>query len=90
MSYFLRAENKNYELQIMALFHLKMKFTKHLEDRKSLLPVYLAKALSILNNFHCKWTLLANWHTFILICICQKSRVAKVSISVSQKFKHSL
>ena len=39
MSYFLRVENKNYELQVMALFHLKKKFTKHSEDRKSLLPV---------------------------------------------------
>ena len=36
MSYFLRVENKNYELQVMALFHLKK---KHSEDRKSLLPV---------------------------------------------------
>ena len=39
MSYFFRVENKNYELQVMALFHLKKKFTKHSEDRKSLLPV---------------------------------------------------
>ena len=39
MSYFLRVANKNYELQVMALFHLKKKFTKHSEDRKSLLPV---------------------------------------------------
>ena len=39
MGYFLRVENKNYELQVMALFHLKKKFTKHSEDRKSLLPV---------------------------------------------------
>ena len=29
MSYFLRVENKNFELQVMALFHLKKKFTKH-------------------------------------------------------------
>ena len=36
MSCFLRVENKNYELQVMALFHLKK---KHSEDRKSLLPV---------------------------------------------------
>ena len=39
MSYFLRVENKSYELQIMALFHLKKKFTRHSEDPKSLLPV---------------------------------------------------
>ena len=39
MSYFLRVANKNYELQVMALFHLKKKLTKHSEDRKSLLPV---------------------------------------------------
>ena len=35
MSYFLRVENKNYELQVMVLFHLKK---KHSEDQKSLLP----------------------------------------------------
>ena len=39
MSYFLRDKNKNYELQVMALFHFKKKFTKHSEDRKNLLPV---------------------------------------------------
>ena len=39
MSYFLRVENKNYESQVMALFHLKKKFTKHSEDRKNSLPV---------------------------------------------------
>ena len=39
MSYFLQVENKNYESQVMALFHLKKKFTKHSEDRKSSLPV---------------------------------------------------
>ena len=39
MSYFLRVANKNYELQVMALFHLKKKLTKHSEDGKSLLPV---------------------------------------------------
>ena len=39
MSYVLRVQNKNYELQVMALFHLKKNFTKHSEDRKSLLPV---------------------------------------------------
>ena len=39
MSYFLQVENKNYELQVMALFHLQKKFTIHSEDRKSLLPV---------------------------------------------------
>ena len=71
MSYFLRVENKNYELQFMALFHLKKKFTKHSEDRKSLLPVYLAKALPILNNFNSKGTFLGNWHTFIPICNCR-------------------
>ena len=38
MSYFLRVENKNYELQVMALFHPKKKFTQHSEDQKSLLP----------------------------------------------------
>ena len=31
-SYFLRVENENYELQVMALFHLKKKFTKHSEQ----------------------------------------------------------
>ena len=39
MSYFLRVQNKNYELQVTALFHFKKNFTKHSEDRKSLLPV---------------------------------------------------
>ena len=39
MSYFLRVEKKNYELQVMALFNLKKQFTKHSEDRKSLLLV---------------------------------------------------
>ena len=39
ISYFLRVENKNYELQVMALFHLKKKFTKHAEGHKSLMPV---------------------------------------------------
>ena len=38
-SYDLRVENKNYELPVMVLFHLQKKFTKHSEDRKSLLPV---------------------------------------------------
>ena len=38
-SYDLRVESKNYELQVMVLFHLKKKFTEHSEDRKSLLPV---------------------------------------------------
>ena len=32
MSHFLRVENKNQELQVMALFHLKEKFTKHSEQ----------------------------------------------------------
>ena len=39
ISYFLRVESKNYELQVMALFHLKKKFTKHAEGHKSLMPV---------------------------------------------------
>ena len=38
-SYDLRVENKNCELPVMVLFHLQKKFTKHSEDRKSLLPV---------------------------------------------------
>ena len=53
-SYDLRVENKNYELQVMVLFHLKKKFTKHSDNRKSLLPVEIAKALSIFNNFNSK------------------------------------
>ena len=35
----LQVANLFYELQVMALFHLKKKFTKHSEDCKSLLPV---------------------------------------------------
>ena len=44
----------------MTLFHLKKKFTKHSEDRKGTLPVYLAKALSMLNNFNSRRTFLGN------------------------------
>ena len=34
-----RVENKNYELQVIALFYLKKQFKEHSENRKSLLPV---------------------------------------------------